>query len=318
MQPSLALNYSIAFSGVYPPREVGFATGPAQLFVGQVIVHAAFPTFANFLAPANGLVVPISSNTALFSLVGTYYGGDGRTTFQYPDLRSRTSFSTGQGPGLSHRHIGEVAGSEFQTIDLNAMPMHLHSRPGDSPTQISGAGLLHDTIQPSLALTYCIAVDGLFPSSTMSDTDGYIGEIIMFAGDFVPGGYRPCNGSLLPIAEYEALFALIGTTYGGDGQNTFAVPDLRSRIPVGDHPSTPIGLMFGVESVQLTSSNLAAHSHTLPCPPDFNRDGVLDFFDYLDFVAVFAIQTIAADFNHDSVVDFFDYLDFVQALSDGC
>ena len=60
----------------------------------------------------------------------------------------------------------------------------------------------------------------------------YVGEIRMFAGNFAPAGWVFCDGSLLPISEYETLFALIGTTYGGDGQSTFAVPDLRGRLPI--------------------------------------------------------------------------------------
>ena len=60
----------------------------------------------------------------------------------------------------------------------------------------------------------------------------YIGEIRMFAGNFAPDGWMFCSGQLLPISEYETLFQLIGTTYGGDGQSTFALPDLRGRIPI--------------------------------------------------------------------------------------
>ncbi len=60
----------------------------------------------------------------------------------------------------------------------------------------------------------------------------YVGEIRMFAGNFAPAGWQFCEGQLLPISEYETLFNLIGTTYGGDGQSTFAVPDLRGRVPL--------------------------------------------------------------------------------------
>ena len=92
--------------------------------------------------------------------------------------------------------------------------------------------------------------------------------IMMFAGNFAPRSWMFCNGALLPISQYDALFALIGTTYGGDGQTTFALPDLRSRIPVGAGsgpglPSMALGQMGGVESVILTSAQLPAHSHTM-------------------------------------------------------
>jgi len=94
----------------------------------------------------------------------------------------------------------------------------------------------------------------------------YIGEIRMFGGNFAPSGWSFCNGSLLPISQYQALFQLIGTTYGGDGVNTFAVPDLQGRLPIHQGQGVglsnyPIGAKAGVESVTLTSSQLPSHNH---------------------------------------------------------
>jgi microcystin-dependent protein len=93
----------------------------------------------------------------------------------------------------------------------------------------------------------------------------YIGEIRMFAGNFPPNGWRFCDGSLLPISENEALFTLIGTTYGGDGEETFALPNLQSRVPIhmGTNAGTTfqIGEMAGVESVTLTVQQIPAHAH---------------------------------------------------------
>jgi microcystin-dependent protein len=94
----------------------------------------------------------------------------------------------------------------------------------------------------------------------------YVGEIRIFAGNFAPAGWMLCQGQLLPISEFETLFNLIGTTYGGDGQSTFALPDLQSRIPV--HQGTTLGTTFtigesgGVESVTLTTQQIPVHSHT--------------------------------------------------------
>lgn len=95
----------------------------------------------------------------------------------------------------------------------------------------------------------------------------FIGEIRLFGGTFAPLGWAFCNGALLPISEYDALFALIGTTYGGDGQTTFALPDLRGRVAIhqGQGPGLSlnvIGQQVGVESVTLTSAQ-AGHTHTL-------------------------------------------------------
>lgn len=90
----------------------------------------------------------------------------------------------------------------------------------------------------------------------------YIGEIRVFARATAPPGWAVCDGQLLAIAANEALFQLIGTTYGGDGQETFALPDLRQRMPIhrgGTFPS--LGVAPGVESVTLTASQIPAHTH---------------------------------------------------------
>src|SRR6202008_1016087 len=84
----------------------------------------------------------------------------------------------------------------------------------------------------------------------------YIGEIRMFAGNFAPAGWMFCEGQLLPISENEALFNLIGTTYGGDGQTTFALPDLRGRDIVGASSSHPVGTSFGQAYVSLMNAQV--------------------------------------------------------------
>src|ERR1700687_2787985 len=89
----------------------------------------------------------------------------------------------------------------------------------------------------------------------------YVGEIRMVAGNFAPAGWMFCEGQLLPISEYETLFNLIGTTYGGDGQSTFALPDLRSRVPLHQGNGFTLAETGGVESVTLTVSQIPAHNH---------------------------------------------------------
>lgn len=94
----------------------------------------------------------------------------------------------------------------------------------------------------------------------------YVGEIRMFGGNFAPVGWLLCQGQRLPISEHEVLFNLIGTTYGGDGETTFMLPDLQGRVPVsqGKGPQTQnyiIGESFGVESVTLTTSQMPGHAH---------------------------------------------------------
>lgn len=106
----------------------------------------------------------------------------------------------------------------------------------------------------------------------------YVGEIRMFAGNFAPAGWMLCQGQLLPISENDALFTLIGTTYGGDGQTTFALPDLRGRIPLhmGQGPGTSsfvIGQQGGVETVTLTVNQLPQHTHPLQASTNLANTG---------------------------------------------
>ena len=105
----------------------------------------------------------------------------------------------------------------------------------------------------------------------------YVGEIRMFAGNFAPVGWALCQGQLLAISENETLFNLIGTTYGGDGQNTFALPNLASRVPI--HAGTNAGQTFvigeaaGAETITLTTSQIPAHSHVPLCNAGAGNQG---------------------------------------------
>lgn len=105
----------------------------------------------------------------------------------------------------------------------------------------------------------------------------YIGEIRMYAGNFAPLGWMFCEGQLLSIAEHDTLFMLIGTTYGGDGESTFGLPDLRGRIPIHLGTSTSSGITYtigekgGVETVTLTANQIPNHKHV---PMANNNRGV--------------------------------------------
>jgi microcystin-dependent protein len=101
--------------------------------------------------------------------------------------------------------------------------------------------------------------------------DPFIGQICLFGFNFAPKGWAQCNGQLLQISQYQALFSLLGTTYGGNGQTTFGLPDLRGRVPMhlnGNHPQGQIG---GAESATLNVNQLPPHNHpftaagSLPC-----------------------------------------------------
>jgi microcystin-dependent protein len=92
----------------------------------------------------------------------------------------------------------------------------------------------------------------------------FVGEIRMFAGNFAPSGWLTCEGQLLPISEFETLFVLLGTTYGGDGESTFQLPDLRGRIPLHQGNGFVLAETGGHEQVSLLSSQVPAHTHGMP------------------------------------------------------
>ena len=123
-----------------------------------------------------------------------------------------------------------------------------------------------NNMQPYLALNYCIAVWGIYPSRNSSEQ--HIGEIVLFPYDFVPYGYAACNGQIMSIAQNTALFSLLGTYYGGNGQTTFGLPDLTGRVAIGmgsgaGLTTRTIGEKGGNESITITNSNLPAHTHTV-------------------------------------------------------
>lgn len=94
-------------------------------------------------------------------------------------------------------------------------------------------------------------------------SDPFVGEIRMFAGNFAPYGWAFCDGQLLRISDFETLYSLVGTMYGGDGQSTFALPDLRGRLPLGGGGSYPLAQSAGLENVTLTASQIPAHTHPI-------------------------------------------------------
>ena len=222
-QPFAATNYVIATGGIYPSRSL--STEP---LIGSVAMFGG-----NWAPPGwqfcEGQLLDIADNTALFSLLGTTYGGDGRTTFALPDLRGRVPIGVGQGPGLDPIVLGSKVGNDL--VSLNTSPSHSHSA-GDTKTGSTGGPTTLETTMPSLGLMPVVAIEGLYPSRSLSIEPG-LGDVSWFAGNFVPQGWAQANGQLLDISSNTALYSLLGSTFGGDGRTTFALPDLRGRIAVG-------------------------------------------------------------------------------------
>ena len=113
------------------------------------------------------------------------------------------------------------------------------------------------------ALATASLVLGASPAQANS-AEPYIGELMPFAGNFCPVGWLSAEGQPLRIADYEVLYTLLGTTYGGDGQQTFNLPDLRGRSPTGEDTGTGLGQQGGAEKATITAARMPAHTHTLP------------------------------------------------------
>ncbi len=281
IQPGLGSNYIIALQGLFPSRNNdGGVRSSSEPYLGEVDLFAG-----NFAprgwAHSEGQLLPIAQNQALFSLLGTTYGGDGRTNFALPDLRGRTPIGPRQGSELTNRHLGEKAGVENVTLTKAQMPSHNHTLPGpyvSDVTGVTGGGQLHGNMQPYLGMNYAIAVQGLFPSrnddgGVRSSANPFLGEVGLFGYNFAPRGWAFCDGQLLSIADNTALFSILGTTYGGDGRTTFGLPDLRGRTAIGKGKgpgltSRSLGSKTGVEDVTLTEAQMTSHNHTLPPSSD--------------------------------------------------
>jgi microcystin-dependent protein len=170
----------------------------SEPFLGMIII-VPYNFAPRGWAFCNGQILPIAQNTALFSLLGTTYGGNGQTTFALPDLRGRVPNSSGQGPGLSSYDLGQVGGTESSTLTINQMPGHNHtvtapasgedatsSKPAGNylgktaspiysattdntltaaiPSGNTGGSQPFSLLQPYLTLNFCIALEGIFPS----------------------------------------------------------------------------------------------------------------------------------------------------------
>lgn len=241
-QPSLALTLVTPTSGSFPDGLASQAEGATLGFVYD---------FAGAFAPGGSLAaagqsLSFSRDPALGAVFGRVFGGEG-ANFNLPNLVGRTI--VGAGAGLN---IGTAIGSESVTLTAAQVPA-------------SGAPVAaqpYSTIQPSLALTPLIAVRGAFPSPAGSGTSAFIGQIanyggtVVSSGSAIPGGWLPADGRLLRVANYLPLFAAIGTTYGGDGVTTFALPNLTGRIAIGADAANPLGSTKGSDDVFVTRPEL--------------------------------------------------------------
>lgn len=261
-------------------------------YVGEVRMFAGSYVPAGWVS-CDGQELSIATYSTLYSVIGTTYGGNGSSTFAVPDLRARTPLGSGDGPNLTPRTMGERGGQEAVTLTPSQMPPHRHdlrasgaeaaltgpeghtwgvspdgapyAPPTGSATLAStalgpaGHGEAHENRSPVMGLGFGVCHDGEYPGTDDGDTT--IGEIRLWAGPTPPDNWLVCDGTVLDIYGYEALFSLLGTTYGGDGMRNFRLPDLRGRVPVHVGAGRVAGQTGGAEQVTLTAAQIPPHSH---------------------------------------------------------
>jgi len=170
----------------------------------------------------------------------------------------------------------EIKGLQAQIQSLHArVAAQTPAAAGDDQAR-SPKGGAHRVSRSRLLKTGVLGAAGVaaaavaLPGTALAQATPLLGEIALFAGNFAPTGWALCNGQLLPISQNQALFAILGTTYGGDGKSNFALPDLQGRVPIhfGQGPGLSpyvLGEMGGSEQVTLTSTQMPAHSHAANC-----------------------------------------------------
>ncbi len=302
MPPFLTLFCNIALAGTF--NQISDPT------LGEVRFLAS-NQIPNGYAECDGQTLSTSQNDELFDLLGTTWGGDGTTTFELPDMRSRMLM----GAGPNHP-LGSSGGTETVTLTEAQMPSHTHAlqastnvgnendplnqvlakgdhpfskriyRQQDANTNMDaaaisnvGGGTAHTNMPPFLNIKCVIALFG-----TVNDfVDPLLGELRWLAyepSEAIPGTV-PCDGRLLSISQNSALFSLYGTTYGGDGRTTFAVPDLEDRFILGSGngpglSNRQLGSRAGTETVTLTQAQMPSHTHSLNANNDMSGADSID------------------------------------------
>lgn len=268
-------------------------------FIGTVICVPFDFTPLGWLA-CDGAAYPVKQSPPLAQLLGNAFGGNPGISFNVPDLRSRAPRHVG-----TSNTRGTHGGTEQSTLTLANLPSHNHPfQASPDPADLtapsgallaaaSGRGVNiytvnsalvplspgvilpvggnqpHTNIQPYVAMNFIIANEGVFPNPAgpgVTDDDPFLGEIRIFASALIPSNWTSCNGQILAIASNQPLFKLIGNIYGGDGQTTFALPDLRGRLTLGagQAPSLSkykLGQSGGIEAVTLSINQMPQHSH---------------------------------------------------------
>ncbi|EFL87715.1 tail fiber protein [Ahrensia sp. R2A130] len=228
-QNTTALEINITTQGIFPSRGGTSSTaGDSNGYLSEIRFFGQTDGF--FDASTDGQLLSIASNSALFSLLGTNFGGDGRTTFGLPDLGDKLLI------GKSSSQPGALAGSD--TTQLTT---------ANVPVADGGGGQTFSTAEESVEIMWVI--------DTQSDGTGFpAGTMRAFATNFAPRGFLEADGRTLQISDHPELFSAIGNTFGGDGLTTFQLPNMEGRTPYGADGTAPLGTQGGSSEQTLTTS----------------------------------------------------------------
>lgn len=274
-QPALALHFLIA--------------------ANSEIMIAPWPQQPTGWSHCDGRLLPTNGHTFLFGHIGDLYGGDGANVFALPDTRGRVVIGNDAVNGSGSWPIGMNYGASETILEASEMPAHSHSVPGGT-TGIAGASAnTSSNYQPTLVMHWIISFAGAYPSQTSSVNFPMVGEMRLLASGGAAGlsstTWKPLDGSLYPIDDAQALYGLIGDSYGGDGESTFALPDLQNRVNISASTSLPVAMQLGSETLIISVAGMAAHAHDLVPEIEVEQPAgtaLSDAFSMVDFGVVSA------------------------------
>ena len=246
-QPSMALHFLMAADG-------------------QIMI-APWPQQPTGWTHCDGRLLPRVGHTLLFNHIANLYGGDGLVEFALPDVRGRVVLGDDTTTQFNSWPQARTVGSNDGVLALTDMPAHTHTLSSGATGSTGRTGNTASNYQPSIVMHWLLSADGVFPNPTAGVSFPMVAELRLVAGSTAAGlgGFRWLNldGGLYSIDEYDTLWFILGTTYGGDGQQNFAVPDLRSLATMAVGSNLPIASFAGFPAFLLSISNLAPHSHAL-------------------------------------------------------
>jgi microcystin-dependent protein len=211
----------------------------------------------------DGRLLTKAGHTFLFNHLANTYGGDGVTNFALPDLRGCVVL--GDDGTMNGWSLGRKHGANETVLAPSDIKAHTHTTSAGATGPSGGIGNSASNHQPSLVLRWIVSYEGVFLSPSSGISFPCVGEMRLIAGNFpnglVAGNWTVANGAEHLIDDHEVLFQVIGTSYGGDGQTNFRVPDLRARVDMGVTSGVTVGSVVGRETMGISLSEIPAHAH---------------------------------------------------------